>query len=448
MATLAPNRVNTYSLVRALPLMEKDTDAHEFRATIGTHEIYIPTNFAGVLTVRLLSPANGDLVTVVTPKGKSHHGGADRTVRIEIPGLMRGTGYFTVTVVCPGQQYRLNATFDSDGVAKDASGYHIPWNFWFFPYADSMKHASARGGGLFRPLHKYEEAFGVTGVVEWEEAHHSEAPGKRNEWEGHCSVSALASIAFEAPPLDGVDHGGVHFTCEELKLLAAETFGKHGLVRDAWFPFKKEERAPLKSVRPDADPEAFGTMLAEFLGMLSRELIVSQIPVVMDLRDPNGVDPEAVWNHAVFKQRTRYWQPDVDDPTLTEGRVILYANADFYRPDAKPTGMPAEVDARKLTLTEDRVERHCRFRVRFQHDGKLSVESQDNAWLSVHAEAPRSLINPSLMEDKFGPTPTFMPEYAAAVKPMMELQNTTTDGNPKIAKKDVLTLLRLRPQYR
>jgi hypothetical protein len=441
MSVVAPNIVNTIDVAFRLPLMEKKADAREFATGFGLHHIYVPSNLGGRLTVGLRSPHSDDRLGVVSPDGTTHTRGPSGEIRIDIEARHRGHGVFSAGVLAPSGSYRIFATFEESGAAKDASGNHtIPWNFWYFPYARSEQELSAWGSSVFQPLQKYEKAFSAKGVLEWERAHHNDPTGTRKSWEGHCHNAACASIVFKAPPEEGLRHRGADFTCEELKLLATEFVGVHGMLSVEWtLPFTPPGEPSFHSDKPKDDPKRFaahGESLFGLLNVLRRRIGIEGHPLMMDLRDATGTDHEEKWNHAVFKYSTRFWQPDIDDPALVEGKTTIFANADDVDPAGTSSGMPAEVatehgEAILRTAGHTLVKRTCRYRIRFRNDGLFDVGAVENAWHHVAADG----------------VSTFAPRYAMKALTPSQDPRPGHDGNPLIARDEVLELLELRKEF-
>jgi hypothetical protein len=450
-ATVAPNILNTVDLLHRLPLMESVNDAQVHEYGLGAHLVRVPSDGGGRLRIGFRHAKAGDELSVIGPDGTVYERGPGGEVRIEIEARKRGSGWFVAGVRAPGKTYTIYALFEEVGVATREGGQHlIPWTFWYFPYALEEQDRSAWGSSVLRPLHKYEEAFGVSGVVDWELANHLELSGGKS-WEGHCNTAALASIAFVPPPTEGVVHNGVDFSCEELKLLAAEVVGQYADLEDVWTPlFYSDHPGDLRSKKPSEDPELFGggEMLVAFLEHLCRWMRMQGEALAMDLRDATGQDPEEVWNHAVFYYRTRFWQPDVDDPELTEGGVELLANADKWGDGGKATGVPAKVVVtkyREATLKRNEgwwTVRRCRFRLRFTPGGLAMQGAPDNRWLSVHAVFP--------LDDEgteIATAETFAPVYSVRLKSISSARQSSVHGNPHVGREDVLALLRLRSRY-
>jgi hypothetical protein len=413
-------------------------EGEPFKKLLGAHEIFLPSNFGGRLTVGLREPRNGSELRVVDSKDKVHKPDQRGVVRIDLDAGKRGTGLFRVAVFSPKGSYRPFALFDEVGIARDQNDFPlVPWNFWYWPFARSEKALSAWGGTLLQPIQKYEKAFGVKGVLDWERTHHNDPTGTREDWEGHCHAGAMASILFFPPPDDGLTFRGVKFECEELKFLATEMVLRYANFGDTWiFPDKATTLGRLSVLKPQQDPAAFREALVSMLAFLRREVMVKGQPILMDLRDPTGLADHQTWNHALFKYETRYWQPDPSDPTRTEGRTILFANADSPPEDGKSLGMPADVSEEdgEFVLQVRKNNHHrvvCKFEMRFDGNGFFDELSPDTKWLSATA----------------GGTSTFAPRHGVVVRRLSAEPNPLVVANPLIEREHVLQLMTLRKQF-
>lgn len=332
--------------------------------------------------------------------------------------------------------------FEELGFAREADGNPlIPWNFWYWPVGNVMKERTAWGSSFLSPLSKYERAFKVQGVREWEKEHHNDPAGTKKSWEGHCHDTAPASILFRAPPEGGMTFNRVHFSCEELKFYATEFFGRFGRLTRVWVLPGEGHRGRMgtfQTSRPNDEPERFGTdplVLVGFLQMLRERVRDAGHALVMDLRDSTGESHEAVWNQAVYQYMTRYWQTDRTDLQLVEGRTVLCANEDYLEEDGSSSGLPAAIDVvegeRVAVPNESGRIQECRFRTRFKNDGDMDPEAGDNRWWSV----------------KVGETETHAPRFAFIVEKPAAEAHPWSKANPRIEHEHVMNLLSLREKY-
>lgn len=445
---VAPNIANTIDLIQPLALMRTRKAAIIAKRSLGCHRIHVPSTQGGRLVIGLGATSKPASVTdwrddvslkVMDPKGVLHRlDDPMQPLRLDVTTGVRGTGDYYVYVHAPAEHYQLYALLVDIGQARNPDGTpFIPWNFWFFPYSSAEPDRTAWAGTM-KPLEKYEEAFGRTGAVLWELENHSDLHGSRDDWEGHCDDAAPASVLYEPPPAEGLEYNGVHFTCEELKLLAAEVAGQYKKAGENWLINGSKTRdGPYQERKPSDAPADFGSIpgegLAELLNLLRTQLRDAGRPVVMDLRDQEGDAPQSVWNHAVFRYHTELWQPDALDPTLVEGKTTLYANNDGLPPDLSSSGFPGDVDGNSnVHLQSSAVQRRLRYRVRFNRYGGIDRDSPDQLWKSVTTDAGVDVYAPRLAV-------TFT--LGNARHPQ-----TPSGGNPRVLREDVAKLLKERTQ--
>jgi hypothetical protein len=448
MAVVGPNIMNTIDVASRLPLMRAAKDAKRFTQKLGFHAVFVPSNLGGRLRVGFRgwdSEAAKKSLGVVDPHGIVHKRDASGEVRIDIKVRERGSGLFHIAVLDESMDYTIYALFDETGTARQADGTPlIPWNFWYFPFADARKDKSAWGGTTLQPLQKYERAFGETGVLAWEQEHHADPRKSRPIWEGHCHLAAIASIMFVNPMPQGFEFNGEWFLAEELKFFGAEFVGRFGNAERVYHlpvesgdpddPSNRSGRFHEK--KPSDEPALFGTRpgaLVELLRVLRREIGVEGRALAMDFRDPSGSDHAEVWNQAVYGYRIRYWQPDITDPTLTDGVCTLFANADSHTGE-KSSGLPAHtvVEHGETVIKHDgdRAESRSEFTLRFTAAGDHDTSAPENRWRAT---------------TQFG-IDTFAPRFAYRIwKPSKTVIGAL--GNPRIDPRHVLKLLRLRPEF-
>lgn len=445
--TLAANLSNKLDVLHVLPLMESAKKAQTFDNALGVHAIFVPSDLGGRLTVGFGSKhkATDHALGVLDPHGVVHRPDVSGHVRIDLARGKRGHGVFFASVHAKSGKYSIFALFEELGFAREKDGSHlIPWNFWYWPFAEVKKPDTAWGSTYMFPLSRYERAFNVSGkkVRKWEKEHHNDPTKTRAPWEGHCHNSAPASILFQAPPDAGKSHAGVDFTCEELKFYATEFFGRFGVLEFVWGlpgtgPMGRD--GPLQENRPSDDPKLFGTnkrALVGFLETLRIELRDKGRALVMDLRDISGAAHAEVWNQAIYQYVTRYWQPNPVDLQLTEGLTLLSANEDFLPPGGTSSGLPAEIktvdgEPQAIPNATGRDQR-MRFRLRFRSSGKVDVGAADNRWWNVKAAEG---------------TDIHAPRFAFRVKPPLATESPTSDGNPHIERANTLALLSLRTKF-
>jgi hypothetical protein len=316
----------------------------------------------------------------------------------------------------------------------------IPWNFWYYPFADSEKELTAWGSKVLQPIQKYEKAFGRDNVMKWELAFHADPTKTRKDWEGHCHLAAPASILFVRPPDDGREVRGQKFTCEELKYFATEFVGRFGLAERPWqlpSPHPKARTGKFVERKPSEAPKEFGQrdVLIDMLLEIRKALRLNGRAVVMDLRHNKGIEHTQVWNQAIFAYQTTYAQPDVSDLTLIDGITTLFANEDAINPDGTGKGVPADVwsDTNGHVFYDFKAHRESkhRYTLRFSHSGGIETESSDNAWTYA----------------KHDGTDTFAPRHIVLVEPPAK-KVILDQGNVRIHPEHVMELLTLREKFK
>lgn len=432
MGVLAPNIVNTLASSVLLPLVFDREEAVTFERTLGGFKIFVPSTQGGWLEVgfhRHHAPSHGARLVVFGPDGTEPVSASPGVgmVRIRVDPKTRTDGVYRAVVHAPTGTFAIYATYTEAARAKVT-----PWNFWYFPYRQDFEpDSSVFNIDLWDPLTKYEAAFGVEGVLQWELEHHSQfARPDCDGWEGHCHLAAIASVIFEEPK--AVEHNGVTFTTEEVKFLAAEVSGRIADfdAAEMWAvspEFNKD--GADEGVKPSDAPERFGGEICGLLWALHKNIARDGQCLVVDMRDPNGSVPEAVWNHAVYAYRTWYAQRDLVDLNIVEGQTTLFANRDDFNPDGSSTGLP----------TDDPLTRELHYRVRFSADGTLRNDSDFDAGFA----RLDAVWAPSVTGER-----TFVPRYAAPLeevgRPSGASPAASEYENPGVKLEHVLELVKLR----
>lgn len=454
LSELLANEMNTLKYGVPLPLMENEDSAMAYHSW-GIHTVVVPSNEGGRLRVGirgaraelreltlLLKAANGAEASLVRSP-------ASWEARIDFaPGTRGADGRCTALVHAnaPGSTYEIYAIFEDAGFARSKDGHpSIPWNFWYFPFAHDAD-GNAFDNDVLAPLQRYEAAFDVRGAFDWELAHHGDPYMNRAEWEGHCHFASIASILFEPPPVAGVTHNDVLLLCEEVKFLATEFAGSFVLLGLPWSLPEENDRkkdGDFHEKKPNENSTKFARwdVLGQLLVVLRQRIRDDGQMLTMDLRDPDA--HEAIWNFAVYRYTTRYWQLDVDVPTRCEGETTLFANAaDLPDPKTGSTGSP--VKQPKQVNGEWKFEnqggggqeRVLRYQMDFGTGGSMNTLSPDNRWWSVKRR--------KVSKVKF-----YAPRHAMSVERLLEpgVRNIENGGNPHIQRDHILGLLKLRDRF-
>ena len=423
MGVLAPNIVNTLGKPVPLRLVRNSDDVVTFDRSVGAYEVYVPVQH-GRLEVNLLLPHAGTRFSVIAPDGTVHapaREGDDR-IWVYVTPKNWGDGRFRIVVIAPSGMFSLYATFSERGAADV-----VPWNFWYFPFKRDFKpDSSVSNIDLWDPLLKYESAFGVEGVFDWELKYHSDLERKREGWEGHCQLGCMASLLFEEPK--DVTYNGIDFTAEEVKFLATEVAG-----RLAQFDSKHEWKLPEVlntgaeiGLMPDGASGKFVTELFGLIAFLRDNIRLDRRPLITDLRDAKGSDPIAKWNHAVYAYRIEFVQPLVFDLQSVRCRLVLMANRDDHNPDGSSTGLP----------TGDPTTRALEFVARVEN-GDFLIDATTTVVECVRARA----------DDPAADT-TYFPRHAVGLVGSEDLLVPTQYENPRIKFEHVAKLVQLREAWR
>jgi hypothetical protein len=467
---VAPNLLNSIGPWRRLPLLEDEKDPLAFEG-LGMFRTYIPSNLGGVLEVG----CNQDKAKIIInhPKpGDNLKNFVGQPIppakRVFYPVKIGQHGWFYIAIGNVSGVYQVWARFYEVAVARESEDETadplVPWNFWYWPNAASRKELTAWGSDVLQPCQKYEAAFGRQGVFDWEKTNHNDPNGTAEGWFGHCHNSAPASMIFKPPPDDGKSFGGQSFLCEELKFFATEFFGRYGTLKVGWsLKETKPRQGPFQQNKPADKPRMFGTIIGEFHQALARQLLVDGSPVLMDLRDSSGSDHTAVWNQAVYRYAAQFYEttPHGDWRDI-QVKTRLHANDDtMLEPDFRSSGLPAEImvdDIRgapryktaapakdapnKPAIRRDQL---LLYRLIFKEDGTIDTRNPKNEWTSntyLHGVDGDSYGN-----ELFAPRFMFTPGKVTA-SPNAQGSGQPDDGNPRLVRADVLSLLELRDRYK
>lgn len=449
---------NTLSAVSILRLTKPGTPGRMVENSWGAFRVFVPSNAGGFLRVKIEVPLDfdqpGAKLRIISADQKHHDvflkpDQQEGSKTVEVNAGQRDRNY-TIIVNAERSWFRVSAEYYEHGVARNEDGSAaIPWNFWYFPYSIEDSERTAYASSALRPFQKYEKAFGRERVLEWERTFHADLAAKYEAWEGHCHNAAPASIMFEAPPADGKVHNGIHFTCEELKLLATEFAGTHKGYTDEWYlGGGKAADAALVNSRPSEDPETFGPSLVSLLEFLRTHLRTRGFALHMELRDERGQAAKEKWNHAVYEYKMPLWQDDPNDHRLVQGMLELRANLDHLNDDFSSSGFPAKPTLKfGHAWTKDGTPelRRLEFQLRFLESGRVSRASPENRWTDIStilwdddarkSRVVRGLFAPRLALKLSAP--------AATMQPVSSIH----DGNRAVVGKDVLALLDLKPKY-
>ncbi len=335
-------------------------------------KVYVPTKWGGVLTVSTTSGTVDDLkypdgtpFANGTETGENKHG----WYTFQVNG---STAYYvSATFVQTGQagtrpwdfyywpkkgeyicEPRLNGNGVADTTALATDEQVIPPGYPAAPGADIVRWGSDDGNlettpvpddqkvylyalyrriNPWRPLDKYEQWNGGY-PRNWEALNDR----SNDDWAGHCLGASMASILLDQP----TPAAGTPFLQDELEGLWAE-LGEND-APGAW-EYKSGHWFPPPSVIPAGPPapgwdptdEWVARIHARFEECVRHEHVALQ----SNLRaapDPNypdwPLDPDAVWNHGVYKFTAAYAEAPGGDERVVQVVNELTANANYTPP--------------------------------------------------------------------------------------------------------------------
>lgn len=351
-----------------------------------------------------------------------------------------------VWVSSPDGRFSIEANYTEQAFARTGDGEPvIPWNFWFFPFSKAQGEMTAWNSTVVDPMGKYEKAFATVGVRSWECENHS-GDEHLPSWQGHCLQAAIASILFAQPADIGVEHNGVRFLREEVKLLAAEVVDWIANVESHRLSQKIYAGRKVSDLSVVEGRDLLGHMLPAIRLFLARW----GEPFVCDLR---GGASEQVWNHAVFKYENVLRQTLSNGLMAVQCRLVLFANKDAWKCDDQPWN-PGYVSTRsgKPHVFPDRTScatRFIEFDVSFDEGGS---EVMDSSWTRL-----RAIYMLVEKGDKIERHSTYPPSAAVRVLglwPHPFPPPTTVRpgepkhvGNPLVSFANVRKLVPLRPHF-
>ena len=454
--------------LRKLPLgysTDLDADINRFR-------LWVPTDTGGTLEIEYGSAAfeeglESGTVDLRKPFRKIIQKAA-RKVTYEVKTGEYGE-FFVIAAGKAGDYIQCSFTqvsFSRDGTG-DVDDPLIPWNFWYWPSADSPSNPDSVSAADV--MKRYGKAFGhdpdACSAAEHKD-HGTEAitTAPYYDWQGHCHNAAPASALFEKP--SDVTYEDQEFSEADMKYLAAEYFGSFGVLHRIWelkrgsskpgpasgarfyLPayfkpgdpskdrakliegLKQEFRGDLplddprlvKAAEQIADAqiadlggeaafkkkmdEWMGELAAEFYQMLIDYLRVKKHPLVSNMRSYHGNGgPDQVWNQVYFCYSANYSEHHGDEnDMLIEG--FLFANLDRRG----LTSFPAKIINNRPMFTVGQQPEHLWFaikwRVIFDGKGKIVIQDARNAWMRLSNDQGDPLYAPTdlLLLDK--PTTT------------------------------------------
>jgi hypothetical protein len=205
-----------------------------------------------------------------------------------------------------------------------------PWVGYWWPFSE---------GGISEAAERYEHAFGISGVKNWELTHHGQGASGFQSWWGHCNGWAAAA-ALLPEPRDSVNVAGTTFGVSEQKQLLSEIAME---TRSDFFGTRDDTDDPTSPSFQDIFPDQFFLVLTNLAGaggpLIIDRYTGSQVwnqPVAgyrispVTANDDLGVDPSAPDVHRVRVTIQLWWaRDDVAADAVTE--PFEFADGQSYR---------------------------------------------------------------------------------------------------------------------
>ncbi|OGX43078.1 MAG: hypothetical protein A3H41_01355 [Omnitrophica WOR_2 bacterium RIFCSPLOWO2_02_FULL_45_28] len=318
------------------------------------YSIYVPDRYGGDLTVT----ATGSAIGLYYPDPYTRV--ADAATQINYPVAFNQHGWYYVRVFDRESISKISNSFVQTGEAS-----YRPWNFWYWPFLKDELHPEKnlyKSGGV---LDKYDRVFG-TDARRFEEEHYSTTDSEKFWW-GHCWGAVVASILLPQP--EAITYNGQSFIQEEMEGLVTKLADK-----DANFEIIINNIPPLKPQLGADDTDEFADNFHLGLVDYIRDP-KERKPLQSNLRDPQGINPSAVWNHVIYKYSSTMEESEEGDEHIIKITTTVYANGDLFSSDN----------------TVDRIETYV-YKLRYKPNGQIDdqfVTGQD--WISATGFAPKSL---------------------------------------------------------
>lgn len=100
-----------------------------------------------------------------------------------------------------------------------------------------------------------------------------------------------------------------------------------------------------------------------------------QKPLQSNLRDPNGEDPKAVWNHAIYKYSSVMEEAEEGEEDIIKIITTIYANTDVFFPSNN-------IIDRKETYA---------YKLKYTPEGEVYRKFTEQDWISATGFAPYNL---------------------------------------------------------
>jgi hypothetical protein len=359
------------------------------------YSIYIPDRYGGELTV---TATGGGRIGLYYPDPYTKV--TDAATKIDNCPISKH-GWYYVKIIDKGSVSSISNTFVQTGEVPR------PWNFWYWPL---KKQTDSRLNlyGVNGPLDKYDaifkdqynslsllwlKALGYTGAKDYEEKNW----GGENwdGWEGHCWGGTIASILLPQPT-DTIYHIFSDDEIEGIVMKLANT-GAKGIDIVTDIPsFRIGPGGKIVPIVPVPGPDETDEFAYYFHKGLIDYLQIGiegvKKPLQSNVRDPNAIRPDAVWNHAIYQYSSTLEESEDNKEDIIRITTTIRANADIPPPSEDRT-----VDNK----VRDRIETYV-YKLKYV-DGDLDKDYIDKGqdWISASASgapdsnvkgfAPRSL---------------------------------------------------------
>ena len=185
---------------------------------------------------------------------------------------------------------------------------------------------------------------------------------------GHCWGASVASIVISQP--QAATYQQVDFTQEDIKGLVSE-LGNTSAISRVLFTC-------ADAIKPYPGQDASDKFAYDFQQALLNNLLISEEgkPLESNLRDPSGLDPSAIWCHAIYKYKSSMQESDEGNENVIVITTTVYANADAY----------------PNNNVIDRTETYV-YKLRYDPEGNLDRKfiNQGQDWISATGFVPNNL---------------------------------------------------------
>ncbi len=324
------------------------------------YSIYVPDRYGGDFTIT----ATGSAIGLYYPDPYTKV--ADATTQIDYPVAFNQHGWYYVKVVDRESISKISNTFIQTGEAS-----YRPWNFWYWPLKKNDDNPQLNLYGEGGALDKYDALFG-TQARQYEESWYGGYVDRKTgiKWDpgdGHCWGASVASILLPQPN-DSVYH---RFSNDEMEGLVSELADTNVIY----------ERivSDVPPIKPRPGKDEVDKFISKIHVGLVLHLLLNENqdnrPLQSNLRDLNGNNPNAIWNHAIYKYESSMKESEEGKEDIVEITTTLYSNYDLIPP---------------TNNTVDRIDTYV-YKLRFTAEGVILKDFADQDWISAFGFVPQNL---------------------------------------------------------